>query len=177
MELQVRISPEEVKERFRSIMAYVKSILFTPTWRLSGDFVGNVQGDKIYMRVRHGYSNGYAPLLFGHVEPTSYGSLIRIDYKPTRLVVVIMTIVWYAILIPTLVYVFKLAHFAFAGGNVDWGYAAAEIAAIFITLAFLYIIEVIAKRLGKKDEEKMRRRVDDLFRDVSMDRPGGIEPR
>ena len=176
MELQVRISPEEVKERFRSVMADVKSILFTLTWRLSGDFVGNVQGDNIYMRVRHNYSNGYAPILFGHVEPTSYGSSIHIDYRPTRLVVVIMTVVWYAILIPTFVYVFKLARFASTGGNVDWGHAASQIAGVLITLAFLYIIEVIARRLGKKDEEKMRHRVDELFRDVSMDHPGGIEP-
>jgi hypothetical protein len=176
MQLQVCIPPEEVEERFRSIMGHVKSILFTPTLRLRGDFVGNVRDDTICMRVRHRYSNGYAPLLFGHVESTANGSRIRIEFRPTWLVVVIMTIVWYGILIPTLVYLFNLVRHAYAGGDVDWGYAVAQTGGVFITLAFLYIIEVFAKRLGKRDEEKMRRRVDELFRDARMDQPAGIEP-
>jgi hypothetical protein len=75
-----------------------------------------------------------------------------------------------------LVYLYKLARFVSVGGEVDWGYASAEIGALLITLAFLYFIEIIAKRLGKRDESTMRRRVDELFSDVRMDRPGGIEP-
>jgi hypothetical protein len=176
MDLQLRIPPEEAKDRFRSVMAHVKSVLFTPTWRLRGDFVGNVRDNTICMRVRHGYSNGYAPLLFGRVEPTSYGSRIRIVFRPTRLVVVTMTVVWYGILIPPLVYFFNLARYALAGRDVDWGRAVAETGGIFMTLALLYVIEVIAKRIGKKDEARMRRRLDELFRDVRVDPPAGIEP-
>ena len=89
MELEVRIPPEEVKKRLRSSMSYVKSVLFTPTWRVRSDFAGNLQGNEIRMRVHHAYSNGYTKLLFGRIEPSSYGSRLVIEFRPIRFEVLV----------------------------------------------------------------------------------------
>ena len=168
MQIDVSIGLPEVAARLRSGMAWVDSLLLTPTWGVSEDFVGNIRDDRLEMRVRHGYSNGYTRLLYGRIEATHSGSRIRIEFKPVRFVIVVMTVLWWVILIPTLIYLASLVRHAFLGGSVDWRVVGFWALGPGATLAVLYVVEVIGKKLGQRDEERMRQHVEGMFADVRL---------
>lgn len=153
--LDLRLPPEKAGKRLASGMDHVRSLLFSMTWGLRGAFVGNVRGDEVQMRVRHGYSNGYTRLMFGRIEPapSGGGSRLRVEFHDVRFVVLLMNVVTLLILGPGLWY---------------WLRNGAPEALIVpaAVVGILLVVEIIGRKLGRRDEEAMRRHLAASFQDV-----------
>jgi len=157
-ELEVPLAPEEVSRRLASGMATVRSLLFSVTWGLSEDFVGNVADRRFQMRVRHAYSNGYTRLLFGSIEEAGSGSRIRLEFKDVRFIVVLMNVVSVGLVVAMLVY---LSTFAGHATPTDLALGLAGPATVLVV--FL-ICEIVGRRLGRRDEKRLREHVTALMR-------------
>lgn len=172
--LRLSVPPEEVRRRFASSMGLVRSILLSLTWSMTEEFAGNTVGDRIQMRVRHRYSNGYAQLLFGRVQPEGSGSVLEIRFRPTRLVTIPLMLGWWALFLFVLVYLARLALDSAGGGSIERETALEMILAPVLVLVVFFVAERIGRHLGKRDEERMRRHVHSLFRDAIRDRAAAL---
>ena len=162
-QIDVAQRPSEVLRRVESAMARVRSLILTPTWGVDRDFVGNVQDDRFQMRVRHGYSNGYTRLLFGRVEARGSGSRVSLEFRDVRFVVLLMNGVSALMVATSLVYLASIWRYASQGGEVDWMAVGAGLFGPSVVLFTFLIVEVIGRRLGRKDEKKMRQHIRSLF--------------
>ena len=162
-EFELSQSPREVLRRIESGMSRVRSLLFTPTWGLDRDFVGNAEDDRFQMRVRHRYSNGYTRLLFGTIEPRGSGSRLRLQFRDVRFVVVLMNAISALLVLSTLGYLFSIWRYASGGGEVDWDAVVAGVSGPVVVLATFLIVEIIGRHLGRKDEQRMREHIHSLF--------------
>ena len=162
-EIRVDLAPAEVAERLAAAMSRVESLLFTVTWGLTGDFVGRVDGDRFQMRVRHAYSNGYTRLLFGTIEPAGDGSLLRLEFRDVRFVVVLMNLASAVVGIGALAFALSTARYASRGGEIDWSIVAAGLAGPVTVLVVFLLVEIVGRHLGRRDERRMREHLQALF--------------
>jgi hypothetical protein len=160
--IDVRISPQEVESRLRSGMGTVRSLLLSPTWGMSEPFVGRVQGGKFSMRARHGSSNGLTRLLHGAYVAIPGGSRIDGEFRSLLWVVLILRAVWLAILVPLAL--LTVDRLRYAPGSSPIGL---EALAPLLILGFLVAIEILARRMGDRDERNMREHLKRLFHDVT----------
>ena len=118
-------------------MALVSSILFSPTWGRREELVGTLSDGRLQLRVRHGYSNGFTRIFRGTLTSTPRGARIDGEFRSLWWVVAIMR---------TMALFFVLSVFLERG--------AAPFALFMVAL--LAGIEAVARRMGDRDEEKMR---------------------
>jgi hypothetical protein len=160
--MDLALSPESALERLRESMAIVRSLLLTPTWGKKESCVGRIEGSRVEMRVRHGSSNGLTRLFHGEVTPAAGGSRLAGEFRTLLWVVLILRAVWLALLAPMIL---VLAQLAPPGRSTPRAMLAA-VGAPLVTLAFLLVIEVFARRMGDADERRMREHFDRLFADA-----------
>jgi hypothetical protein len=161
LQIDLRIPSAEAENRLRGIIGEVRSLLLSPTWGRHEEIVGRVVNGTFRARVRHGYSNGLTRLFYGGVTPTSSGSRVSGEFRTLWWVVLILRMAWLAIV---------LSIFAYLRDVVRRGYTPSPslIAGPLMTLGFLVGIEGIARKLGDRDEEKIRNLLSRLFADVSI---------
>ena len=166
LSIDVAVSVGEVLQRIESSMGMVRSFLLSPTSGRTEDFVGQLQGSEFKMRVRHGASNGLTRLFYGKVIPASFGSRVEGKFRTLRWVVLLLRAVWVAIWVPVGLYVLDQVRRARAGGEVDWS----EFTVAFPLMLFMFVlfigIEAFARRMGDRDEHRMREHLNRLFEDV-----------
>ncbi len=154
----------EVEERFRSVMGIVKSFLLSPTWGRGEPLVGQINGSEIKLRVRRGTSNGLTRLFYGQILPTPFGARIEGHFRTLRFVVAILRSAWFALLLGTLA---LLREILYASGTLNRSEVASVILGPALTFAFLVIIEIVARRMGDRDEDNMRAFLTRTFTDVA----------
>ncbi len=159
--IDVGLPPSETERRLRSAIGQVRSFLLSPTWGRTEELVGRVENGRIRARVRHGYSNGLTRLLYGRVASTPEGSRIEGEFRTLWWVVLILRTVWLAILLPLLAYLFEVAR---RGQSVSPAVPPGPL----LTLALLVGVEAIGRRMGDRDEERMREVLSRLFADASV---------
>ena len=145
-------------------MGMVSSFLLSPTCGRTEDFVGQLQGSEFKMRVRHGASNGLTRLFYGKVIPASFGSRVEGKFRTLCWVVLLLRVVWVAIWVPVGLYLLDQVRRARAGGEVDWS----EFTVAFPLMLFMFVlfigIEAFARRMGDRDEHRMREPFEPTFR-------------
>jgi len=144
--LEVALSPEAVRQRIASEVAQVRSVIWSPAWGAQSPFVGVIGEREIQMRVRHGYSNGFTRLLSGTIGATEQGSRLELTFRSLLWVELLMRAVWLSFLVPLVI------HFS-SGDAFDW----AVVGGFAAMLGVLVGIEATGRRLGRRDEEHMRR--------------------
>jgi hypothetical protein len=164
LRLDVSISPLEVEERFRSFMGIVKSFLLSPTWGRGEPFVGQINGSELKLRVRHAASNGLTRLFYGKILPTPFGARIEGHFRTLRFVVAILRSVWLVLLLGTLA---LLREILSASGTLNRSEVAAVILGPTVTFTFLVVIEIVARRMGDRDENNIRAFLTRTFADVA----------
>jgi hypothetical protein len=163
LRLDLRLPPAQVEERLRSSMGIVRSLLLSPTSGLSEPFVGRVADGQLEMRVRHGYSNGLTRLFCGRVSPTPAGSRLEGQFRTLWFVVLILRLAWLGFLVPIGFHLVDLARASSGAGRTDWLAAGLGLAGPAATLGFLLLIEILARSMGDRDEERMRRHLTELL--------------
>lgn len=144
-------------------MGIVRSLLWSPTWGLSEPFVGRVSDGDFEMRVRHGYSNGLTRLLYGRVTRAAAGSRIQGQFRTLWFVVLSLRLAWLAFLGPIAFYLVELNRFAGAGGRTSWPEVGFGLVVPVAMFGFLLLIEMVARSMGDRDEERMRQHLTRLF--------------
>ena len=128
---------EELERRLSSAMAVVSSILFSPTWGRREALVGTLSDGRLQMRVRHGYSNGLTRIFYGTITSLPRGARIDGEFRT----------LWWVVAIMRTITLFFVA-------SVILERRAAPFALFMVAL--LAGIEAFARRMGDRDEEKMR---------------------
>jgi hypothetical protein len=128
---------EELERRLSSSIAVVSSILFSPAWGRREELVGTLSDGRLQLRVRHGYSNGFTRIFHGTLTSTPRGARIEGEFRT----------LWWVVAIMRTVALFFVA-------SVLLERRAAPFALFMVAL--LAGIEAVARRMGDRDEEKMR---------------------
>ena len=81
LELDISLPPSQLAQRFDIHAAAVRSVLFSPAWGRAERFVGRWDEQRLHLRVRHWYSNGFARLLSGEIAPTATGSQLKLRFR------------------------------------------------------------------------------------------------
>lgn len=159
--IDVGIPPAEVEARLRGAIGPVRSFLLSPTWGRREDLIGQVKDGRFRARVRHGYSNGLTRLLYGRVTPQPSGSRVEGEFRTLWWVVLILRSASFLILFLISTYLLDLVR---RGQTPSLPLVPGPI----LTLGFLAGIEAIARRMGDRDEERIRDLLSRLFADVSI---------
>ena len=159
--IDVAIPPAEVEARLRGAIGRVRSFLLSPTWGRREDLVGQVNDGRFRARVRHGYSNGLTRLLYGRVTLQPPGSRVEGEFRTLWWVVLILRSAWTLILVLISIYLLDVVRR-------DRQPSLPVFPGPILTLGLLAGIEVIARRMGDRDEERMRDLLSRLFADVSI---------
>jgi len=165
LQLEVPLSLERVEERLRSSMRTVRSLLLSPAWGAVEPFLGRVGPGFFEMRVHHGYSNGLTRLLYGRLSPTPRGVRIEAQFITLWWVVLILRLVWLALLVAVGFYLSELTGYSARGGEIRLLDMAFGLAVPAAALGILLVAEVIGRRIGDRDEKRMRRHLRDLFKE------------
>lgn len=165
LQIEVPLSPERVEERLRSSMKIVRSLLLSPAWGAVEPFVGRVGPGFFEMRVRHGYSNGLTRLLYARVRPTPRGTRIEARFTSLGWVLLILRLIWVALLGGIGLYLLELGGHSDRGSDMRLVEVALGLSVSAATLGALLAVEVIGRRLGDRDEERMRLHLGNLFKE------------
>ena len=144
----------------RGAIGRVRSFLLSPTWGRREVLVGQVENGRFRARVRHGYSNGLTRLLYGRVTSTASGSRVEGEFRTLWWVVLILRSVWGLILLSILAHLLDVVR----RGHPP----SLSILVPVLMLALLGGIEAVARRMGDRDEERIRDLLSRLFVDVSI---------
>ena len=157
--LDIDAPPLTVKMRLEAEMALVRSVVWSPAWGEEEPFVGLVSNDEVHMRVRHGYSNGFTRILYGHVEPSGEGTRLHLRFRSIWWVEALMRGVWVLLALPLGLYLADLLRH----GYFDLPYLLSAVGAPLLMLSFLAGIERIGRTLGDRDEQTMREAIRGWF--------------
>ncbi len=157
---ELGISSAETERRLRGSIGQVSSFLLSPTWGRREELIGRFEGESFLVRVRHGYSNGLTRVLYGRVASTSRGSRVEGEFHTLSWVVLVLRIAWLLILLPTFAYVIEVV----GQGRPP----SPSLLGPLLTLALLVSIEAVARRMGDRDEARIREVLNRLFADASI---------
>jgi len=158
--IDVGVPPAEAESRLRQAIGLVRSFLLSPTWGRTEEIVGQVKDMRFRARVRHGYSNGLTRLLYGRVISTSRGSRIEGEFRTLWWVVLILRTFWLLLFLSILAHLLDVLR-----------RGQSPSPAIFVPVLILGLlmgIEAMARRMGDRDEERIRSFLSRLFADVSI---------
>ena len=137
----------------------MRSFLLSPTWGRSEELVGQVADRRFRARVRHGYSNGLTRILSGQLTSTRAGSRVEGEFRTLWWVVLILRAVWFLILLAVFSYLFEVV----GRGQQP----SPSVLGPILTLVILVAIEAVGRRMGDRDEARIREVLSRLFADVS----------
>jgi hypothetical protein len=150
--LDIDAPPQTVMLRLEAEMALVRSVVWSPAWGEEDPFVGVVSNDAVHMRVRHGYSNGFTRILYGHVEPWGEGTRLHLRFRSVWWIEALMRGVWVLLALPLGLYLADLLRHGFF----DLPKLLMAVGVPLGTLGLLAGIEWFGRMLGDRDEQTMR---------------------
>jgi len=162
IELNVKLTPEEVTSRISSIMD--KETLF---WHFTytGDkkFIGKIKGQEFRVQKKIGYRNSWNHILFGRIKQMQNGSRIQGCLRMHSFVTIFM-IFWFA----------GTSAFALLGGLILLTVPNPDsknivfIAVPLVMLVFGIGLVCIGTRIGKRDGNEAVTAFLDMFSDVLL---------
>lgn len=165
LRLRVSIPPADVLHRFSSRMAVVRSAVWSPAWGREESFVGELDSSSIRMRARHGYTNGFTRLLEGRIEVAGNGTGINLRFRSLWWVELIMRALWVFLLAMASLLALEAQRHA-AGAPTDSRVLGLALLGPALMLLFLLGVEGLGRRLGARDELRMRDAIERWFSDV-----------
>ena len=157
---ELGISSAETERRLRGSVGQVSSFLLSPTWGRREELIGRIERGSFLVRVRHGYSNGLTRVFSGRVASTPRGSRVEGVFRTLWWVVLVPRIAWLLILLPTSAHLMEVM----GQGRPP----SPSVLGPLLTLALLVTIEAVARRMGDRDEARIREVLKSLFADASV---------
>jgi len=156
LQIETQQATERVFERIGADLARVRSVVWSPVFGAQTFYVGVLEPPSIEMRVCHGYSNGFARLLDGRVEPPPSDSVLSLRFRSIWWIELLVRAIEVIMLGPVVAYSIALFLYAQRGGAADWSRLWVVAAGPALTVVLLVGIEAVARRLGDQGDRRMR---------------------
>ncbi|MFO0549461.1 MAG: hypothetical protein U0271_13805 [Polyangiaceae bacterium] len=159
VDVLVHVDIDEAQRRLTRGAGVVESIVLSPTLGRTEEVVvalgPNTGGERAFaMRARHDYSNGLTRILRGTLRRGAGGTSISGQFETLLAVVLILRGIWVMMIFMSL---------ALVARGLPWFVASLP---LLCGIGLLVLIEEFGRRLGDRDEERVRRHLARAFADV-----------